>query len=272
MRSPRHALVLCTLGACALWPATARPCSLIGPPEPPSLSGLEFFGTPILIGPPPTAEGGLPVLQRVGGSTLALDYSAAGNAVFAMLQSGPPRALYSIGSTLAPGAYTLGSDTFRVVDAPSASAIDVTAQPPVEGATLQLSIYEGSKCGGTALQLRLPAATTGHPRIYAIELTDGQGGRLAHLMATADAMAFVYGGGAIDLTTDRVCVKLKGLAWNGLQSEADLGCIDPADPADARVVRSDDPGGCSATGGSPIGLAPYALLLALATLLHTRRR
>ncbi len=266
----RHPLVLCSLGAIALWPAVARPCSVIGSPEPPSLSGLEFTAMPLLIGPAPSP--GRPVLEEVDGSTLALDLDAAGNAAFAALQyRRSPRALYTTPVPLGPGAYRLGDDAFTIVARHGEATIDVTAVPPVDGAEVRLSIYEGNVCGATGFELTLPAASTTHPRIYALEMESASGLRSAALFSATYPNVFVWPDGdvAIDVTSERVCLTLKGLAWDGTQSEADLGCIDPGDADDVRVTRSG--GGCSTMGGTPAGLAPMLALVGAMALLRRRR-
>lgn len=248
----------------ALLPATARPCSLAPRDEAPSYFDEILDGAPLLF----FDELSDPYLYAAG-STLTFGLKVTPRPELGTPQTrGRPAILAEVSGPLPAGRYYTMGQGFEI--RPQGRSVRAIPVPPAE-TRLELRIFEGT-CGQSGVDVLFPAEQPKHTAfVLSGRTANGRvEGSLLYSPAALQQQSTGFQG--IAFTEERVCYQLQGLALDGtLGSPLDLGCIDPSDGDDPRVVHTGDGMfGCSNIGPSLELPALWVLLGGLA--LRRRRR
>jgi hypothetical protein len=238
----------------ALLPATARPCSLAPRNEAPIYSDDILDGPPLLF----FDELSDPNLYAAG-STLSFGLKVTPRPELGTPQTrGRPAILAEVSGPLAPGRYYAMGQGFEI--SPQGRSVRAVPVPPAD-TRLELRIFEGT-CGQSGVDVLFPYEQAKHTAfVLSARTADGRvEGSLLYSPAALEQQSTGFQN--IAFTEERVCYQLQGLALDGtVGSPLDLGCIDPTDSDDPRVVY---------TGGGMFGcssVTPSIELPALSVLL-----
>lgn len=217
----------------ALWPTIARPCSLAPWNEAPTYSGEVLDGAPLLF----LRDLSDPYLYT-GGSTLtvALKVTARPELESARIWGGPV-ILAEVAGPLAAGPYYTMGQNFEV--SPQGRSVRTAPVPPEE-TEIELRIFEGT-CGQSGVDVRFRSEQS--KLSYFVLSGRAADGRVEHSLLSSPTERDEQSAGfqAIPFTEERTCYQLQGLALDGtLGAPLDLGCIDPTDGDDPRVVYTGD--------------------------------
>ncbi len=216
--------------------------------ELPDVVGRLFHGTPWLFELP---SGTPPLLVGLDGRERALVAVDDLGALDAPNFSARPQ-IYTTTTALPEGAYHLaGRGVFAVTSTAQRADLDADAVTEPYDLDLRAEIVEDALYVSVALGNEPDGS-----RIYLLELEGASAQRRYLFTATDDDFVLTR------LPRERFCARVTGLSWSGVRgSPRDIGCLDPDDPADARIVGREVEG-CSTTGAPPGLLGAAAVLLA----------